>query len=86
MVRAGDTNTRFFHYGMRWTRLKKELKGVEDYGSWCEDPIREKMVVQKFLRKDFVTRVINIEFSTVLEEENKMLTSTVFVCVKSRKQ
>jgi len=34
----GDTNSKFFHFVIRWRRLKNEVRGVEVDNQWCEEP------------------------------------------------
>jgi len=48
----GDINSKYYHFVIRWRRLKNEVKGVEVGNQWCEDP----NVVRREVRNMFENR------------------------------
>ncbi|XP_071718722.1 uncharacterized protein [Rutidosis leptorrhynchoides] len=52
----GDENTKFFHSFMKRRYSKRNLRGLNINGTWCEDPIDIKQEVVKHFKSLFANR------------------------------
>jgi len=82
-LEQGNTNTKYFHSRIRWRRIKNELKRVDLNGSWCEDPCKVREEVRQVFVKHFSTpkyfsfNLQNIDFPTISNKENMLLTKDI---------
>ena len=68
--KQGDSNSKYFHASIKWRRIRNEIKGTHSTisGSWEEDPIIVKEIVNEFYKRkmsaheDIGVRLDNVEF------------------------
>jgi len=75
----GFTCTKFFHSSLRWRRIRKEVKGVEVGGLWCEEPSTLRLEAKKLFdsrfkaTKDLGVRLDAVEFKSLSLDDNLSL-------------
>ena len=78
----GDTNSKFFHFAIRWRRLKNEVKGVEINSQWWEESevVRReaKHLFENIFKatKDYGVTLGSVEFKSLsMEVSRKMISN-----------
>lgn len=49
----GDSNSKHFHFIIKWSRRKNSIRGLSLNEEWVEEPLRAKEEVLKFFQSRF---------------------------------
>ncbi|XP_071714157.1 uncharacterized protein [Rutidosis leptorrhynchoides] len=56
-IKDGDENTKYFHSVFKRRHSKRNIRGLNIEGSWCEDPIMVKQAVYDHFKKQYEKRI-----------------------------
>lgn len=77
--KQGNLNTKFFHYVVKWRRVRNRVNGVFVSGQWWNNKEVVKDKVSDFFKSRFVKsegvlmRLDNVNFNSINGEDNNML-------------
>lgn len=72
----GDSNSKHFHFIIKWSRRKNSIRGLSLNGEWVEEPLRAKEEVLKFFQSRFQViggngvSLDGVPFATITMEDN----------------
>jgi len=80
---SGDTNSKFYHSRLRWTRAKNDLVGLKINGDWCEDVLIVRSQVKGYFESKFgvnlriMVNLDRVRFKSIFVVDNDLLCSNI---------
>jgi len=79
----GDTNSKFFHFRLRWRSAKNDIVGLHINGVWCEEPNMVKIHIKSYSENTFEAKIglkLNLDgisFKNNFEVDNELFCSII---------